>query len=74
MPCAATAIGLSVDDTLAALGIGRTTLYALLAEERLQAVKIGTRTVVLADSVRRYLAELPTATFRTGLRRSGSGA
>jgi hypothetical protein len=47
------------------LPFGRTKAYAEIAAGRLQAVKLGTRTLVLADELRRYLASLPAATIDT---------
>lgn len=40
-------------------GIGRTTVYAEIAEGRLRARKIGRRTVVLHDDLVEWLSELP---------------
>ena len=44
-----------------ASGVARTRLYELIAERKIQAVKSGRRTLVLADSLRRYLGSLPPA-------------
>jgi excisionase family DNA binding protein len=44
---------LSVKDTMALLGIGRTKLYDLLNTNELDCVKIGTRTLIKRTSVRR---------------------
>jgi excisionase family DNA binding protein len=40
-------------------GFGKTTLYALISRGTVEAVKLGTRTLVLADSIERHLASLP---------------
>jgi excisionase family DNA binding protein len=45
-------IAASVNDTARALGVGRTKVYQLLAEKKLEAVKIGRRTLIKADSIR----------------------
>ncbi len=50
---------LTIQEACEALKCGRTTLYLLLAENRLKAVKHGTRTCVIASSVNRYKAVLP---------------
>ena len=50
----------------AAGGFGRTTAYELVAEGKLDARKIGGRTIILAESLRAYLASLPRADIRTG--------
>jgi hypothetical protein len=60
---------MSIKTTLAynidELPFGRTKAYAEIAVGRLHAVKLGTRTLVLADELRRYLANLPAATNNT---------
>jgi excisionase family DNA binding protein len=40
-------------------GIGRTTIYKLIKEGKLEAVKLGSRTLILDSSVRTLLANLP---------------
>lgn len=45
-------------------GLGRTRLYSLAAEGRISFRKCGKRTLVLADDLRRLLAELPPAPIR----------
>ena len=45
---------------------GRTTAYELIAQGKLDARKIGGRTVILAKSLRAYIASLPPADIRTG--------
>lgn len=43
-----------------ALGnVGRSTVYRLLADGKLEARKIGTRVVITAESVRQYIASAP---------------
>lgn len=41
----------SVNDAAKALGIGRTSIYRLIREGRLEAVKLGRRTLILTKSV-----------------------
>lgn len=41
-----------------ALGIGRTSVYALIRSGQLRAVKIGRRTIVLSEDLERYLGGL----------------
>jgi hypothetical protein len=53
-----TPLAYSIDE----LPFGRTKAYAEIAAGRLNAVKLGTRTLILADELRRYLASLPAAT------------
>jgi excisionase family DNA binding protein len=42
-------------------GIGRSTLYAAMAAGRLRAIKLGSRTLIRADELRRFLDALPSA-------------
>jgi excisionase family DNA binding protein len=45
------------------IGESRNTVYRLLAAGKLRAVKRGTTTLVLMDSIREHFASLPAATF-----------
>lgn len=54
---------LSVAEARAALGVGHTTLYGLLARGELQARRLGGRTLVEATSLRAFVAALPVARF-----------
>lgn len=47
-------------------GICRSTLYRLLSDRKVDAVKIGRRTMIKGDSLRAYVDALPSATFRPG--------
>ena len=51
-------IATSIKDAANALSLGRTSIYALIKEGRLETVKLGRRTLVKADSIRRLLASL----------------
>jgi excisionase family DNA binding protein len=51
-------ITIAVKDAQQALGVGRTTIFSLLAEGRLQRLKIGRRTVIPTESLRAFVAEL----------------
>lgn len=44
-------IAYSIPEALEASGLGRTTLYKLIKEGRLEARKIGSRTVILRSSL-----------------------
>jgi hypothetical protein len=46
-------------------GIGRTTLYGLIGAGKLDARKCGNRTLIIAESLRNYVASLPAADIRT---------
>jgi excisionase family DNA binding protein len=45
----------SINDTAKALSLGRTSIYALIREGRLETVKLGRRTLVRVESIRRLL-------------------
>ena len=45
-------------------GISRSELYRRLAAGQVHAVKSGSRTLILMDSLRAHIASLPAATFR----------
>jgi excisionase family DNA binding protein len=60
-----TELALSISEACRAARIGRTTLYSAISEGELPARKIGRRTVVLADDLRRWLESLPTVALRT---------
>jgi excisionase family DNA binding protein len=50
---------LTIAETCRRYGFGKTTLYELIGAGKVDAVKQGARTLVLADSVERHLASLP---------------
>ena len=52
---------LTIADACRRYGFGKTTLYELIASKKVVAVKLGARTLVLADSVERHIATLPPA-------------
>jgi excisionase family DNA binding protein len=45
----------SINDTAKVLALGRTTIYALINEGRLDTVKLGRRRLVKAESIRRLV-------------------
>jgi excisionase family DNA binding protein len=45
----------SINETAKALSLGRTSIYALIGDGRLEAFKLGRRTLVKADSIRRLI-------------------
>lgn len=49
-------LAVSINDTAKALGLGRTSIYAMIADKRLEAFKLGRRTLVKAESIRRLVA------------------
>ena len=48
-------IAASINDTAKALSLGRTSIYALIREGRLQTIKLGRRTLVKVESIRRLM-------------------
>jgi excisionase family DNA binding protein len=53
-----------VDDACRVFGLGRTRIYALIAEGKLDARACGGRTLITAASLREFLASLPRAAVR----------
>ncbi len=53
-----------ISDACRISGLSRTEIYRRLATGDIRAVKSGSRTLILMDSLRAYLASLPAATFR----------
>jgi excisionase family DNA binding protein len=49
-------LALSINDAAKALSLGRTSSYAMIADGRLEAFKLGRRTLVRVDSLRRIVA------------------
>ncbi len=47
----------SINDTAADLGIGRTSIYNFIKEGRLEAVKLGRRTLVKVSSIEALIGE-----------------
>jgi excisionase family DNA binding protein len=45
----------SINETARALSLGRTSIYALIREGRLETVKLGRRTLVKVESIMRLL-------------------
>lgn len=50
-------LALSPDETRAALGVGRTTMYNLIATGKLRAVRVNRRLIVPLSEIERFLAE-----------------
>ncbi len=48
-------IAVSINDTVKVLWIGRTSVYEMIKDGRLEAFKLGRRTLVRVDSIRRLV-------------------
>lgn len=52
-------LAISINETAKALGIGRSSVYVLLKSGKLDAFKIGTRTLLTTESVKRLAQTRP---------------
>ncbi len=50
-------LAVSINDTVRALGLGRTTIYEMIADGRLETIKLGRRRLVIVESIRRLIAQ-----------------
>ena len=57
-----------IDDAKRLIGCGTTRIYQLIGSGALDARKSGNRTVILAESLRHYVTNLPKANITTGQR------
>lgn len=53
------AISMTIPRAVEETGIGRTKIYELIKSGKVEARKEGTRTLILADSLRRHIEALP---------------
>lgn len=58
-------IAYGITDACKILGIGRTNLYRLIGENKIEARQCGGRTLIPADSLRAFIANLPPAPIRS---------
>jgi excisionase family DNA binding protein len=54
-------LAFSVAEAIRVTGIGRSTLYALMSSGKLRAIKLGSRTLIPAEELRRFMKALPPA-------------
>ena len=59
-----TLLAYGIPDACRALCIGRTRLYALIAEGKIEARQCGGRTLIPSESLRNFVANLPPAPIR----------
>lgn len=50
-------IAVSIKDAAKALGIGRTSIYAMIGDGRLETFKLGRRTLVRVESIQKLAAK-----------------
>ena len=55
---------ITIPRATALFGLSRSELYRRLAAGDIAAVKNGTRTLIVFESIRKYIKELPAAQFR----------
>ena len=48
-------LAISISETAKALGVGRTSIYAMIGDGRLETFKLGRRTLVKTASIRRLV-------------------
>lgn len=48
----------TIPETCFSTGLSRSTIYLLLQEKKLRAIKVGNRTLIPADSLRNFLTSL----------------
>jgi excisionase family DNA binding protein len=63
----------TVADAVRYSGIGKSSLYDAIGAGRLDARKIGRKTLILAESLRSFIANAPAATVRTARRKPDAG-
>jgi len=49
-------LAISINEAAKVLGMGRTSIYGMIADGRLEAFKFGRRRLIKADSIRRLVA------------------
>jgi excisionase family DNA binding protein len=57
-------LALTIHEAVRISGLSRSELYRRLSDGKVRAVKSGSRTLILMDSLQAHLANLPAATFR----------
>ena len=54
-------LALTIEDAVKTSGLARSRIYELLGKGELEARKAGRRTLIMGDSLRTYLENLPSA-------------
>ena len=55
-------VALSLNDAAKRFGIGRSKLYRLIGDGEIEARKVGKKTLIMAESLRRFVENAPRAT------------
>jgi excisionase family DNA binding protein len=58
MDTAQTRLTMSIRDAISATGIGKTSMYSLIADGSLRSVKIGKRRLIIYESLREFIADM----------------
>jgi excisionase family DNA binding protein len=58
-------LAMTILETSRITGLSRSKIYRCLAKKEIRAIKSGSRTLILMDSLRQHLESLPLATFKT---------
>jgi len=56
-------IALTIENATEQSGLSRSRLYVLIGEGKIEARKAGKRTLILGESLRRYIESLPAASI-----------
>jgi excisionase family DNA binding protein len=64
----------SVSEACQIAAIGRTTLYSAIGTRKLPARKIGRRTVILAEDLRRFLENMPAMGVHVARKRTDAAS
>lgn len=66
-PPAPPVLAVSINEAVRISGVGRTSIYEAIGDGRVEAVKCGSKTLVLMDSLRAFMASLPRIPVRGGM-------
>lgn len=66
-------VGYSVEETMQATGLGRSTVYELLGSGELESIKVGRRRIVPADAITQFMNAKRAATADKAAAELGAG-
>ena len=70
-PPAPPVLAVSINEAVRISGVGRTSIYEAIGDGRVEAVKCGSKTLVLIESLRAFIASLPRIQARNQTPRPG---